>query len=139
VPPDALQEVLQAAHRFKDQPSLMKAIRYAAAAISADAENVLDMAMKASLRNFIRGMEVDSSNENILQLGRSGEQVRDFLKVEIGPDIWDSLSEYSQNDLTEAGNYGGFLTLSSERSSEKTGVLSLPCPRVRSKRRCATN
>jgi hypothetical protein len=107
VPPDALQEMLQTASRFKSEPSMMKAVRYAAASIPKDTHNVVDMAATALLRNFIRHAEAESSNDTILQLGRSPEQVREFLKMEIGQETWDSLSEYSQNDLTEVEQLWG--------------------------------
>lgn len=107
VSPDKLQEIVQTAYRFKGEPCLMKAVRYAAAGVIGDVDNVLDMAAKAALRNFIRAGEADSPTSNVLQLGRSREQIRQFLKAEIGPEIWDSLSVYSQNDLTEAEQLWG--------------------------------
>jgi hypothetical protein len=102
VPPSTLKEVLQIASRFKSDPGLMKAVRYAAASIPEDTDNVIDMAAQALLRNFIRGENADTQRANILQLGRSREQIRDFLKAEIGPEIWESLSELSQKDLIDA-------------------------------------
>jgi hypothetical protein len=107
VPPDTLQNVLQSAEKFKNDPALIKAIRYAAASVPGDADNVLDMSSKASLRNFLRSAEPGSPTTDILQLGRSREQVREFLKKEIGPEIWDCLSQHSQNDLIEAEQVWG--------------------------------
>ena len=107
VPPDTLQEVLQAGYSFRNEPSMVKAVRYAAASVPGDMDTVLDMAAKASLRNFIHSLEAGASTTNIFQLGRTREHIQDFLKAEIGPEIWESLSEYSQNDLVEAEQYWG--------------------------------
>ncbi len=80
---------------------MLSALRFADSLMPDNEEDVVLLASKDLMQKFIRQVDIAPAT-NILQVGRSEEQVRTYLEKTIGPETWATMTVHSRNDLVQA-------------------------------------